>query len=141
MIEENLKLARQALKELIEEGKRVNVSAVEKRAGLSNGTLNYSHPLYEAFKEKICELKRAECLPSSKDIDRLRGKLNHEVALKEKYRVERDKLKEDIRVLMGEKAELQYQLFHALKLIDELECVEDQESNVLKYSALKSNKD
>ncbi|MCG7540030.1 hypothetical protein [Pseudoalteromonas sp. OF7H-1] len=96
MIEENLKLARQALKELIEEGKRVNVSALEKRAELSNGTLNYSHPLYETFKEKICELKRAECLPSSKDIYRLRGKLNHEIALKEKYRVERDKLKEDI---------------------------------------------
>ena len=47
--------AEQALRELMLSGERISQYAVEKRAGLANGTLNYNCPEYRQVREAIRE--------------------------------------------------------------------------------------
>ena len=51
--------AEQALRELMLSGERISQYAVEKRAGLANGTLNYNCPEYRQVREAIRRKKRA----------------------------------------------------------------------------------
>ncbi|SAF40574.1 Uncharacterised protein [Enterobacter hormaechei] len=50
--------AEQALRELMLSGERISQYAVEKRAGLANGTLNYNCPEYRQVREAIRSLKK-----------------------------------------------------------------------------------
>ncbi|BDK90470.1 hypothetical protein MMW20_09375 [Enterobacter hormaechei] len=55
--------AEQALRELMLSGERISQYAVEKRAGLANGTLNYNCPEYRQVREAIRSLKKRARAP------------------------------------------------------------------------------
>ncbi|WP_144211781.1 hypothetical protein [Shewanella donghaensis] len=123
--------AERALLEIIAEGKSISQLAVEQRAGLANGALNYQHKLYADIKHKILNAKI-----SSNNSLRVDGNdlihLDKEKNLKEKYRIERNKLREMLRVSEGERLELQYQLYHLQKYLITLEESCSVETNVLR---------
>ena len=52
-ISRTIERARAALRSLTDEGARISQHAVEKRAGLSNGALNYNCPEYRQFREYV----------------------------------------------------------------------------------------
>ena len=119
-VEVTLKKAEKALRELIASGEKINQHAVEKKAGLSNGTLNYNVQEYKDLKLRITKAKSAvaEAAP-----DKIigRGKLQDQKRLKEKYRTERDNLREECKKLKGEKLELITHLLEMQRYIKHLE--------------------
>jgi len=115
-----LRSAEKALKELVSEGKKISQYAVEKRAGLSNGALNYKGvPEYAELKERIRAAKAvsspAAITPADKE------KLKKEESLKKKYRDERDEARNELKKVLSENMELKYQLFHLQSYLRDLE--------------------
>lgn len=108
-------VAETALKELIAEGKKVSQHAVEKRAGLSNGALNYKHPEYIDLKNRIAEVQRAASPKPKRSADD-RKIIQIQTRLKEKYRSQRDEYKEQLKAALGKTLEAKYQLFQLQRL-------------------------
>ena len=73
--------AEQALRELMLSGERISQYAVEKRAGLANGTLNYNCPEYRQVREAIRSLKKT--CQGTAPVDE-QG-IEQQIKLKEKY--------------------------------------------------------
>ncbi|MEW5494340.1 hypothetical protein ABGT23_01580 [Enterobacter cloacae] len=119
-VSRTIERARAALRSLTDEGARISQHAVEKRAGLSNGALNYKCPEYRQFREYLRTLKtgRMDKSVSGEASDDL---LRQQVRLKEKYRLQRNELREELTVLVAENAELVHNLMLMQKYIQELE--------------------
>lgn len=115
-----LRAADSALREMVAEGARISQHAVEMRAGLSNGALNYNHPNYVAMKERIAAAKAISTSTGDARADEKRELLRQK-RLKEKYRAERDQYKRELAKALGEKLELTYQLFHAQDSLAQLD--------------------
>jgi len=118
-IKATISVAEKALKDIISEGGKVSQYSVEKRAGLSNGALNYKAPEYIDLKERIKAAKAVLGQLPAKTADT--EKLKKEKSLKSKYRGERDEAKEELKKALGEKMELLYQLFHLQTYLNHLE--------------------
>jgi len=111
-VADTLKAANLALSALIAEGERVSISAIEKRAGLSNGALNYKIDEYLEFKSKVAKInenKKVEVTP--KDI-KLKESRDKERLLKEKYKSQRDEYKAMLKKEVQARLEVTYNLFH-----------------------------
>lgn len=135
-IELSVNAGEKALLELIAEGIKISQHAVEKRAGVTNGAFNYDHPMYHELKNKIHQAKIA-----SKDKQTQISKehlvlLVKERALKNKYFSQRNKLKEQLKKLEGERLELQYQLYHLQKYLAQIEDNGIDSLNVIGFDPL-----
>ncbi|MBE0377771.1 hypothetical protein [Pseudoalteromonas prydzensis] len=134
-IELNILAAEAAVKELLAEGKRVNQHSVEKVAGLSNGTLNYKCEPYEKFKNRLIKINEPKI-----QVDEQQKKLKKEVArqaeLKDKYRIQRDELRQENVELHAENKELLHQLFLLQK-----EMIAIKETNVVDFTVLRFKKE
>ncbi|MDH2914170.1 hypothetical protein N7V53_16785 [Kosakonia sp. HypNH10] len=109
--------AEQALRELMLSGERISQYAVEKRAGLANGTLNYNCPEYRLVRESIRSLKKV--LQGTTPVDE-QG-IAQQIKLKEKYRRQRNELREEIKKLMAENVELLHNFILLQQYVRELE--------------------
>ena len=116
-VKKTLARAEQALRELMLSGERISQYAVEKRAGLANGTLNYNCPEYRQIRETIRSLKKV--LPGTTPVDE-QG-IEKQIKLKEKYRSQRDELREEIKKVMAENVELLHNLLLLQQYVRELE--------------------
>lgn len=109
--------AEQALRELMLSGERISQYAVEKRAGLANGTLNYNCPEYRQVREAIRSLKKVP--KGTTPIDE-QG-IEQQIKLKEKYRRQRNELREEIKKVIAENVELLHNLILLQQYVRELE--------------------
>ncbi|MGJ8645780.1 MAG: hypothetical protein ACSHXJ_02725 [Marinomonas colpomeniae] len=126
--------AENALRELIVEKSRISQAAVEKRAGLSNGALNYDIPLYRDIKTRITlakEGKVAERTTTPKNTP----SSENERRLKEKYRSERDAIREELTKARSEILELRSALFDVQQYITYLESQGLAHSNVVNFKS------
>jgi hypothetical protein len=128
--------AERALLQIVAEGGKVSQFAIEQKAGLANGALNYKHPLYIDLKRRILETKSTVSNEPALD-DKFMSSLAKEKHLKDKYRIERNQLAELLRVSEGERLELQYQLYHMQKYLTHLENSGLADLNVLRSSNLR----
>jgi hypothetical protein len=125
------------LQEMIASGKQISQYAVEKKAGLSNGALNYKVEEYINLKKRINSLKnpKLDLLPdTSEAIATEKNKAKKEQTLKDKYRSERDELKKQNLYLESENKELLFQLFKLQKYIKHLEVDGMADTNVVNFS-------
>jgi len=125
------------LKEMITNGDRISQSAVEKKAGLSNGTLNYKVEEYIDLKKRIIKLKKtiSEELPNtSDDVAKEKNKAKKEQKLKDKYRCDRDELRLENLYLESENKELLFQLFKLQQYIEYLEVNGMADRSVIDFS-------
>ncbi|EKO3643020.1 hypothetical protein CAG58_09715 [Vibrio sp. V31_P5A7T61] len=132
-VSQSAEAAQLALTQLIASGKKVSQYAVEKKAGLANGALNYKHPKYEEIKQRIHDAKSSLNKESTVSNDNLRQVCNHERHLKKVYREKLKLANNRLKALEGEKLELQYQLFHMQKYLAELEKLGVADSNILEF--------
>ena len=109
--------AEQALRDLMLSGERISQYAVEKRAGLANGTLNYNCPEYRQVREAIRSLKKT--CQGTAPVDE-QG-IEQQIKLKEKYRRQRNELREEIKKMMAENVELLHNLILLQQYVRELE--------------------
>ncbi|NOH98437.1 hypothetical protein [Vibrio sp. 99-70-13A1] len=117
----NAEESEKALLELISKGMKISQHAVEKRAGLANGALNYKHPKYQVVKDKINRAKLASESNQTAANKELKVLLAKEKNLKDKYRKEKNLLKQRLKKLEGERLELIYQLYHLQQYVAKLE--------------------
>lgn len=109
-----------AINEFLAKGTRVSQHAIEKKAGLSNGALNYDCAEYRDLKERIRAIKRSkkeECnahLHSKKQISK-------QTDLKNKYRLQRDELRAENAQLHSENKEILYQMFKLQQYVKQIE--------------------
>ncbi|MFK5948841.1 MAG: hypothetical protein QM500_08760 [Methylococcales bacterium] len=131
-VTKTLKLAEDALKYLVADNKKISQYAVEKKAGLSNGALNYNVPEYIEFKKRI---QAAKCAVNgeTKQSEKQKLKIKNESNLKDKYRVERNNYEIELKKAMGEKLELTYQLFELQKYLLHLEKKGQADSRVIDF--------
>ncbi|MGP4933484.1 hypothetical protein ACTXIM_16285 [Pseudoalteromonas nigrifaciens] len=134
-VELNILAAEAAVKELLAEGKKINQHSVEKRAGLSNGTLNYKCDPYKKFKDKLTEINTANTQVDD-HYKTLKKELIRQAELKDKYRMQRDELRHENVKLHADNKELLYQLFLLQK-----EMIAVKETNVVDFTALRFKKD
>jgi len=120
-VQKTIQRAEEALKLLIIEGMRVSQHAVEMRAGLSNGTLNYDVQEYRDFKTRLSNAKQATTSRPHSGGDSNNKKLKTEIALKKKYRDKYNAVRSELRQSKGKELELTYQLFHLQRYVDKLE--------------------
>ncbi|MCY9864283.1 hypothetical protein OTK49_17340 [Vibrio coralliirubri] len=132
-VSQSAEAAQSALTQLIASGKKVSQYAVEKKAGLANGALNYKHPKYEEIKQRIHDAKCSLNQESTVSNDNLRQICNHERHLKKVYWEKLKLANNRLKALEGEKLELQYQLFHIQKYLAELEKLGVADSNILEF--------
>jgi hypothetical protein len=113
-VADTLNAAKKALADIIAEDGRVSVSAIEKRAGLSNGTLNYKNEAYIEFKNKVSSFSNNKVI----ERDLTKVELNKQKELKSKYKKQRDIYKLQVKKEIQKRLELSYQLFHLQQEID-----------------------
>jgi len=126
-----------ALQEMIASGKQISQYAVEQKAGLSNGALNYKVEEYINIKKRINNLKnpKLDLLPDiSEAVATEKNKAKKEQTLKDKYRSERDELKKQNLYLESENKELLFQLFKLQQYIKHLEVDGMADTNVVNFS-------
>ncbi|OXY81364.1 hypothetical protein [Oceanimonas doudoroffii] len=129
--------AEKALLELISEGAKVSQHAVEKRAGLANGALNYNHSRYKEIKGRIAKSKEINSPALEVESKESKEQIRKERDLKNKYRKQRDELRDLLRISEGERLELVYQLYHIQKYLEHLERHGVVDKNVLEFNLKK----
>ena len=131
--------AEKAFQEILAEGGKVSQYSVERRAGLSNGTLNYDVDVYRELKTRIKTAKKITGSAGTgvRVIDT--DSLQKEIRLKNKYREERDKLKQQVALLMGRNVELAHNLMLLQRYIKHLEEKGVAHSNVVKFKPSSEN--
>lgn len=76
---------------------RLNLSQINKEAGLSSGSIYYYNEFVEKARKEIVNLKAKKSSTASTavkiSVDRLRAQRNKERELKERYRSQRDEIK------------------------------------------------
>lgn len=126
--------AEKALREIIGEGSRVSQSAVEKRAGLSNGALNYDVPMYRDLKARIQLAKDNKAISNSGIKDE-----SNDRRLKDKYRQERDDVRSELKKARGEVLELRSALFDMQQYLKYLEKQGIGDINVVRFKSRKTD--
>jgi predicted nuclease with TOPRIM domain len=132
-----VKTVEKVLQEMIASGERISQFSVEKKAGLSNGALNYKVDEYIELKKRINKLKNPliEQVTSISDAIQIeKNKTKQERTLKDKYRGERDKLEKENLSLESENKELLWQLYKLQKYINHLEQDGMADTNVVNFS-------
>ena len=132
-----VKAVETVLQEMIVSGERISQYSVEKKAGLSNGALNYKVDEYIDLKARIKKLKDPlpEQVTSISDAIKVeKNKTKKEQTLKDKYRNERDELKGQNLSLESENKELLWQLYKLQQYINHLEVDGTADKNVLNFS-------
>ncbi len=138
-ITQTVKAVEIVLQEMIANGERISQYAVEKKAGLSNGALNYKVEEYIDLKDRIIKLKIpiSDQVPNtSDDIAKEKSKTRKEQSLKDKYRSERDELKKENISLEAENKELLLQLFKLQQYIDHLQEDSMADKKVVHFSLM-----
>ena len=122
----------QALKRLLD-GKpertpndgRLSLSRVNKEAGLSSGGIYYYDDFVKKVRVIIHERKIDNSISDSSlgkiTADRMRAQRDKERELKERYRSQRDSIKEFCDQIVAKNAQLEFALFEALDKIERLE--------------------
>lgn len=122
----------QALKRLLD-GKpertpndgRLSLSRVNKEAGLSSGGIYYYSDFVEKVRAIIHDRKIKNSISDSSlgkiTADRMRAQRDKERELKERYRSQRDSIKEFCDQIVAKNAQLEFALFEALDKIERLE--------------------
>lgn len=126
-----IQAAEVALKELLAEGAKISQYAVERRAGLANGALNYKSEKYTELKSRIQLLKHSQSHDLRTTDSMIKQSFKNESRLKNKYRKERDNLKKENQKLHAHNKELLYQLW---KIQQHIQQVSD--SNVFDFHIL-----
>ncbi|MGF1827442.1 hypothetical protein [Vibrio splendidus] len=126
-----IQAAEVALKELLAEGAKISQYAVERRAGLANGALNYKSEKYTELKSRIQLLKHSQSHDLRTTDSTIKQSFKNESRLKNKYRKERDNLKKENQKLHAHNKELLYQLW---KIQQHIQQVSD--SNVFDFHIL-----
>lgn len=109
-----------ALKKIITEGSKISQHAVEKKAGLANGALNYNCPEYREFRNVI-KLAAENRNKANAKLITSNVYLQQQIKLKGKYRVERNELRRELKIMLAEIIELHYHLALMQNHIAELE--------------------
>ncbi len=130
--------AEDALRTLIANGDKISQSAVEKLAGLSNGTLNYDVPEYQDIKKRI-NIAKSATAETAIEPKGNRGELQNQIRLKDKYRKERNELRSEIKKLIGEKTEIMHKLFELQRYVAFLDEEGIASCNVVKFRSKKKN--
>lgn len=128
-----IRAAETALKELLAEGAKISQYAVERRAGLANGALNYKNKKYVEIKARIQTLKKPQLYDTTIIDSKIRQELSKESRLKNQYRKERDKLKKENQKLHAQNKELLYQLWKVQQHIQQV-----SDSNIFDFRNLTS---
>lgn len=104
---------------------RLSLSRINKEAGLSSGGIYY----YDDFVQKVRKLLHERKLDNSMSsvtsgkasVDKVRAQRDKERELKERYRSQRDSIKEFCDQVIAKSAQLEFALFEALDKIETLE--------------------
>ncbi len=104
---------------------RVSLSRINQEAGLSSGGIYYYNEFVQKAKRAIHERKfdnAVSTIESGKaSVDRMRVQRDKERELKERYKAQRDDIKEFCDKIIAQNAKLEFSLFEALDKIDALE--------------------
>ena len=109
-----------AINAILAEGARISQHAIEIRAGLSNGALNYDCIEYRDLKKRIKALKKRKNEDSDANL-LLKNQVKKQTDLKNKYRVQRDELRAENALLHAENKELLYQMFKLQQYVKKIE--------------------
>ncbi|MGP9771710.1 MULTISPECIES: hypothetical protein [Halomonas] len=104
---------------------KLNLSRINKEAGLSSGGIYYYGDFVERARREIDKHKtRISASSSTKvkiSVDRLRAQKDKERELKERYRSQRDEIKKFCDLVIAQNAKLEFSLYEALEEIDALQ--------------------
>ncbi|AMJ76592.1 hypothetical protein [Alteromonas stellipolaris] len=109
-----------AINEILAKGTRISQHAIEKKAGLSNGALNYNCTEYRNLKERIRAIKSSKNEDCNANLH-LKKQISKQTALKNKYRLQRDELRAENALLHSETKELLYQMFKLQQYVKQIE--------------------
>ncbi|MGQ7263570.1 hypothetical protein [Vreelandella sp. V005] len=104
---------------------KLNLSRINKEAGLSSGGIYYYSDFVEKARKEINSLKTKNASLTYKagkiSIDRLRAQRDKERELKERYRLQRDDIKKFCDQVIARNANLEFSLYEALEEIEALQ--------------------
>ncbi|MDN3561610.1 hypothetical protein [Vreelandella neptunia] len=104
---------------------KLNLSRINKEAGLSSGGIYYYDDFVERARREIGKHKSIISTSSSSKIkvsvDRLRAQRDKERELKERYRSQRDEIKKFCDLVIAQNAKLEFSLYEALEEIEALQ--------------------
>lgn len=104
---------------------KLNLSRINKEAGLSSGGIYYYGDFVERARREIDKHKtRISASSSTKvkiSVDRLRAQRDKERELKERYRSQRDEIKKFCDLVIAQNAKLEFSLYEALEEIEALQ--------------------
>lgn len=119
---------------------KLNLSRINKEAGLSSGGIYYYDDFVERARREIDKHKsRMSASSSTKvkvSVDRLRAQRDKERELKERYRSQRDDIKKFCDQVIARNANLEFSLYEALEEIEALQA----ELNKVKVVGFKRGK-
>jgi len=104
---------------------KLNLSRINKEAGLSSGGVYYYSDFVEKARKEIDSFKTKKASPTYKagkiSVDRLRAQRDKERELKERYRSQRDDIKKFCDQVIARNANLEFSLYEALEEIEALQ--------------------
>lgn len=104
---------------------KLNLSRINKEAGLSSGGIYYYSDFVEKARKEIDSFKTKKANPTYKSgkisVDRLRVQRDKERELKERYRSQRDDIKKFCDQVIARNANLEFSLYEALEEIEALQ--------------------
>lgn len=104
---------------------RLNLSRINKEAGLSSGGIYYYSDFVEKARKEIDRFKTKKVSTTYKagkiSVDRLRAQRDKERELKERYRSQRDDIKKFCDQVIARNANLEFSLYEALEEIEALQ--------------------
>lgn len=104
---------------------RLSLSRINKEAGLSSGGIYYYDDFVQKAKRVIHERKLdasiSSVISSKVTVDKIKAQRDKERELKERYRSQRDSIKEFCDQVIAKNAQLEFALFEALDKIETLE--------------------
>ena len=106
----------------IDKSKKLSVSAVQKEAGLGQGSIYYYPALVDKIKRLIIETKAKDSLDDKpkNDVARLRAEKKKEIQVKENYRDQVDALKDKLKQAAADHHRLAYMIYERDKIISDL---------------------
>ncbi|EIM7728362.1 hypothetical protein LN119_001715 [Salmonella enterica subsp. enterica serovar Coeln] len=104
---------------------RVSLSRINQEAGLSSGGIYYYDEFVQKAKRAIHERKLDNAVstvaPGKASVDKMRAQRDKERELKERYKLQRDNIKNFCDQIIAKNAQLEFSLFEAFDKIDALE--------------------
>lgn len=104
---------------------KLNLSRINKEAGLSSGGIYYYSEFVDKARNEIVKFKAKKSnstfTAGKISLDRLRAQRDKERELKERYRLQRDEIKKFCDQVIARNANLEFSLYEALEEIDALQ--------------------